>query len=406
MSRSAEAARLVGMETIIVLGAGYAGTLAAIRLARQTRGRAEVVLVNAAADFVERIRLHELAAGQTPKVRPLAQMLAGTGVRFHAGRASALDPEKRVLTVGGQALRYDRLVYALGSHVDTQRVPGLREHAFTLDPGSAAALARALPAVAARQGRLLVVGGGLTGIEGASELAEQFPSLKVTIACAGALGEGLSKKAVAHLHRAFARLGVTVMEHVEVRALAHESAALASGAALPFDVCLWAGGFVAAPLAREAGLAVNERGQVRVDRTLRSISHPTVYGAGDAAQPEEPTGSPLYMSCQTAMPLGAHAADNLARALGGQPERPFSMRTNGVCISLGRRDGIIQPGRADGSAMGWALTGRLAAWFKERVCRFTTWSLDRERRGARYRWRTLSRPAALETTPTPKRLAA
>lgn len=77
------------------------------------------------------------------------------------------------------------------------------------------------------------------------------------------------------------------------------------------------------------------------------------------------------MTCKTALPLGAHAADNVARAIYQRPEQRFGFGDTGSCISLGRHDGIIQTARRDGTPTTTVFTGRLGAWLKERVCRFT-----------------------------------
>jgi NADH dehydrogenase FAD-containing subunit len=92
------------------------------------------------------------------------------------------------------------------------------------------------------------------------------------------------------------------------------------------------------------------------------------------------------MACKTAMPMGAHVADNIARRLAGLEERPFSFRDGGVCVSLGRVDGVIQSRRIDGIPAPFVFTGKIAAWMKEQVCRYALSSLERERRGKPYRW--------------------
>lgn len=370
-------------QRVLVAGAGYAGMLAAIRLAREAKGRCEVTLVSASDVFCERIRLHERAAGAAPESRSIPEMLRETGVSFKQGAINALDPDARAVTVNDEVIAFDRALYALGSRVDTSRVAGVKEHAFTLDPHAAEALRAKLASL--REGAsVLVLGGGLTGIEAATEFAERSPSLKVTLATRGALASLLSPRAREHLLAAFARLGVALVENVNVRELT-QFAAVCDGRSLAFEACVWAGGFVATPLARDSGLSVNALGQVRVDAALRSVSHPWIYGIGDAASPIESVGSPLDMSCKTAMPMAAHAADNVARALRGEAETPFDFRDFGHCISLGRGDGIVQYKHRDG-APGVALTGAAAAWFKERICRYTVLSLRAERAGFRYRW--------------------
>lgn len=371
-------------QRIVVLGAGYGGILAAVRAARKTRGRASVLLIDASDRLVERIRLHQRAAGQVVTSHALAEITAGSGVTLRQGRISAIRPSERVVVVDDELVPYDHLVIALGSATDRKAVPGL-EHVHTLDGRSAGLLGEALPGLAAKGAHVLVCGGGLTGIEAASELAEVRPALKVTLVTAGGLGDELSRAAARHLRRFFDAHGVTVIEHAPVVAVEPEQALL-RGRTIAFDACVWAGGFAASPLGRAAGLAVNERGQVVVDAMLRSVSHPDIYAVGDAAAPP-PTGSTLMMSCKTAMPMGAQAADNLAARVHGHAEAPFGFGDTGCCISLGRSDGIIQLATRTGVPRKRIITGRLGAWLKERVCRYPVFSLRLEARGLlHYRW--------------------
>ncbi len=383
MSHPGDLARLPCMN-VVILGAGYAGVTAALRLAKRTRGRAQITLVNTSDRFVERVRLHQWAAGQRAKVRPIARILRGTGVSLVVGAARAVDPARRTVEVGGALLPWDRLVLALGSRTD-DAIPGAREHAYLLDPGGAEGLAAEAEALAARGGRVVVVGGGLTGIETATELAESWPGLRVTLVTRGVVGAGFSEEARRHFARALARLGVDVVEQTSVLRVERDRIAT-SGGELPFDACVWALGFVAPPLPRGLELARNARGQVLVDPFLRSITDPRVSVAGDLAAPVEPPGLPLPMGCKAAGPSGAHVAENLARALRGEPEEPFDFATPFYCVSLGRKDGVIQYTLRDGSLEGPVLTRRRAAWLKELICRITVLWFPLERLGlASYR---------------------
>src|SRR3954468_20537681 len=118
---------------IVVLGAGYAGAFAAGSLARRLHsGDFEITVVNAEPDFVERLRLHQLAAGQDLRHRPLAELFAGTGIRLRVARVNELDVEHRTITlVGGEGideLEYDTLLYALGSTASDHGVADVEEH--------------------------------------------------------------------------------------------------------------------------------------------------------------------------------------------------------------------------------------------------------------------------------------
>ncbi len=335
---------------IIVVGAGYAGLEATARLAMKTRRQnVRITLINPSDFFVERPRLHQFAANQPVKQRPIAEILAGTGVQFLHARVKAILARQRQVTVttaaGRQRLAYDYLLYTAGSTIDLESVPGVGEHAFTLTPEgprSAVALKSLLPELNEQSGQVLVVGGGPTGIEATAEFAESYPGLKVTLVTEGQLAGQFGRKIQAHIRQALGRLGVVVRQQTQVVRVERSYLVTRRGERMDFDLCLWAGGFIASPLARQAGLAVNERGQVLVDPFMRSISDPRIYAAGDSALPIPSANMPVRvrMAAYTAAITGAHTADCLADAIQGRRQKPLDFAYLGQGIALGRRDAV------------------------------------------------------------------
>lgn len=378
---------------ILVIGAGYAGMMTALRAAGRTRrAGGAVTLINQTDQFVERIRLHQLAAGQALPQRSIPHMLRGAGAGFLQGRVIAVDAVRREVVCdtaeGIRPVGYDSLVYALGSTIDTETVPGVAEYAHTLSgPVAAGRLHAALLHAATRRGRLAVCGGGLTGIEAAAELAEAHPNVQVALVTRDTVGVTLSRRGQTYLRRVFDRLGVQLVEQATVRRLHGQCLEFDGRSPLPFDLCLWAGSFRAPSLAREAGIEVNDRGQVIVDRYLRARSHPDILAVGDAALPVEPCGAPPRMACATAMPMGAHAADVITAELRGEQPHPFRFVYQGLGVSLGRRTALGQNLRDDDTPRELIITGRAGAWTKEFFSRYTVLALKAERRlpGA-YRW--------------------
>jgi NADH dehydrogenase FAD-containing subunit len=108
---------------------------------------------------------------------------------------------------------------------------------------------------------------------------------------------------------------------------------------------------------------------------MRSVSHPDVYAVGDAGIAEGAGGEPLRMSCASGIPMAWRAADALAARLTGRevPEKVIGYVLQ--CISLGRRDGIIQFVTPDDRAKPTAITGRAGARIKEFVCAGAGWSI-------------------------------
>jgi len=352
---------------VVILGGGYAGLPAAKRLARQVRAdEVSVTLVTAFPDFVERPRLHQVATGQRIAAVPIAGYLSRSPVRLVIGSVTGIDLAARTVTVArdgvAEAISFDTLVYALGSNIDVASVPGVAEHAWSLvSTDVAAQVCSRLHEVS---GRVAICGGGLTGIEIAAEVAEFFPSLDVTLVSRAAPGGWLSDRAQCYLAGTFDQLGVTVRAGVHVDEVRPRQLVLDNGDRVPFDLCLWAGGFRVPSLARDSGLAVNNTGRALVDGTLQSVSHPGIYVIGDAAAVAGPWGAELAMGCRTGGLTGPAVADIVAARLTGREPKQFRYRYVHECVSLGRRHGLVQFLNADESPKQRILTGRKAIAYK------------------------------------------
>ncbi|MEV4356024.1 FAD-dependent oxidoreductase [Nonomuraea sp. NPDC049625] len=353
---------------VLILGAGYAGMAAAIQLAARGTRREDVrvTLVNAQERFTERLRLHMSATGQRVAELSIPELLEGTGARFVRGWATAVDADAKLVRIDDdRVLHYDTLVYGLGSLADTSAVPGVEDHAYTLNSAQDAEL---LADRLARLGRgTVVVGGsGLTGVESAAEIAEQYPELDVVLLGRQEPGAAMSPKPRAYLQAALARLGVRVLSGAEVVKVLPDAVELAGGELVAADVVLWTSGTRVSPLAAAAGLTVDERGRVVTDAALRSVSHPDVYAVGDAAAIRQEYGV-MHGTCQSGMPTGVHAAVSIVRTLDGRRPKPFRFGYYHTPVSLGRHDAVVQFTHPDDSPRRVYLTGRTAARYKETV---------------------------------------
>ncbi|WP_262107220.1 NAD(P)/FAD-dependent oxidoreductase [Arthrobacter sp. Marseille-P9274] len=387
----------MAVQRVVIIGAGYAGVLAANRLAanNELAGRAGVTVVNPRPDFVERIRLHEVAAGTRKTASLPLESLLHPDVAIVVGRAARIDPDARLVhfTDGREPLGYDSLLYAAGSSSHAAAGAG------GLADEESAALLRARLAGLAPGAVVNVVGGGLTGIEAASEIAERHPRLRVRLVSRGTIGSDLSASGRRELRRRLAGLGVALVDNTEAQRpdgthLPPSSAETAPESLAPEDLIVWTAGFATPELARDSGLPTEEHGRLLVDEALSVPGHPEIFGAGDAARLPDSVGAHLRMACATAMPLGAHAADAIADRMLGRAPESFSGGFIVRCISLGRSAGLIQLVHADDRPRGLALRGRMGAMVKEQVCRMTMSWIRKEARGGSYGWPKGPRPAA------------
>ncbi len=394
---------------VLIIGAGYAGVTAALRLARFPS--VEVTLVNPRDEFVERIRLHEAAAGRKRPAHRLSCLLGKSSVRLVLGTVELIDPHGRTAAVRhasseqahdgyGEARRtrfsWDRMILAMGSRTYFS-VPGAKENSLTLDADGAAKIHQTLQENLGQQrSRVLVIGGGLTGVEIATELAESHPTAKVTLLSRTRPLREFSSRAQAYALKALRRLNVRVTSGVEIVELCSDRA-VSTKAEYKFDLCVWSAGFETAPLPDGLLLSTDQQGRIFVNSDLSVQNHPQIFAVGDCARYAQVAGLPIPGGCKSAGPSAAQAADNILRAMYGRDMTAFRFRAPGFCVSLGRKQGIVQWTAADGTLNGPVTLGRPAAWLKELVCRLTIWSFHLERLGLMSY--SLTQPSALPQAP-------
>jgi NADH:ubiquinone reductase (H+-translocating) len=359
---------------VIVIGGGYSGTIAANHL--RMRADVDITLVNPRPKFVERIRLHQFVAGNYDATVDYGTLL-GEGVRLVVDSAVRIDTATRqVGLASGRALDYDYVIYAVGSTgVTPSSVPGAAEFAYPIAELELAQRLRNAIDELHPDAPITVVGAGLTGTETAAELAEQ--GHRVTLVCGGKLVPTLSEPGRRSATKWLRKMGVAVLEADVVAEVRADAVVFADGAVRPSALTIWTAGFGAPELAATSGLHTDALGRLLTDETLTSVDDDRIVAAGDAAAP---SGQPLRMSCQSAVPLGAQAANTVLSRIAGTEPAVIDQAFLGSNVSLGRRAAVIQWARKDDTPVNLYFGGRLGAALKEAVCKGTVWGIRREAR--------------------------
>lgn len=387
---------------VVIMGAGYAGLLAALRLGRQKLGL-RVALVNPRAEFLERVRLQEsIVIPVTPRIPLISAFFGGTTIEFICGSVTSLDADQRLVRITTetqeQVIAFDQAIYALGSRVDVDNVPGAAEHAYRLDPGdgprSAAALRSRLHQSAARPLRVIAVGGGPTAVEAAGEIKTSWPGAQVTMVsqrCGNFAGMRVERAVRAEL----GRLGVLMIDGESVSEVRSSEVITKTGRSIACDICVWSGGMRSSPIARAAGLATDPRDRIWVDPNLRSISHAHILAVGDSAHPIAPTGASYRKSVLAAVASAAHAARVIVAQRAKREIQPFSFSTVSQAVAIGRLGLIYLLDRND-RQIGYIVKGRTARKLRDFVPLLGIYLFKLERRfpgsffmagGGRVSWR-------------------
>ncbi|MGR8920627.1 MAG: NAD(P)/FAD-dependent oxidoreductase [Gammaproteobacteria bacterium] len=345
-------------QQLIIAGSGFAGVWAALAAARarSLAGDAaalEISVVSPSPQLLIRPRLYETAFDDmTP---PLGELFEAVGVRHIAGSIESIDTEGRRVVMrddkgDSRALGFDRFVLATGSTLARPDVPGLDEYAFHVDDlDGARALDRHLRGLAQRSASpardtVVVVGGGFTGIETASELPARMrdalgaeASVRVVIVeQAGAIGPDLGPGPRPVIEQALAANGVELRTGAGVAAIDADGVTTAAGERIAAATVVWTGGARAHSLAAQIPGEHDRFGRVVADRELRAAAAPGVFVTGDvAAAATDDAGNTSLMSCQHALILGRVAGHNAAAELLGLPTAAYSQPKYVTCLDLG-----------------------------------------------------------------------
>lgn len=364
---------------VVVVGGGYAGVMAANRLAgSRTVPGLKVTLVDPGVQFTERIRLHQVAAGVRGSVGVEWADVLHRQVQHVPARVVFIDVNERTMALADRKeLRFDWLIYAVGSGEQATPLLSVTNSAAARTTGQAIA---ELPSGST----VTIAGAGPTGVEVACAVAVSRPDLVMTmVAPSGPAHPLTGHPAVA---RRMERLGITV-KNGTVDPLTGAVVNAGGNVQPAAGATIWTVGLTVPSLAADSGLPVAEDGRLLVDETLSVPGHERILGAGDAVAVQGAAGGHLRASCASAIPLGAHAAGSLLARLAGTAPPAIDIGYLMQCLDLGAGRGYVQSVRRDDTPRRWFLNGRSGGWTKEQVCRMTVaWLAKEAREPGSYTW--------------------
>jgi len=354
------------MKTIVIVGGGFAGVWAALGAARHAReheGQFGVLLISTDGYLTIRPRLYE-PDPQSLRV-PLHATLDPVGVSLVEAVVHEINSEERTVTYElSQGLletrAYDRLILTAGSTQKALPLARSTEGTWNIDTYAAAvALDDHLLQVVQHpespgNDAIVIIGGGFTGIELATEMRTRLAihgdrdtaagMRIVLIEQAEAIAPDLGTNPRPDIEKALQSQNIEVCTKTRVVEFEDDAVLLSSGIRIKTTTAIVTAGLQANPLAAELRVATDELGRLHVDETLHVQGVSGVFAAGDIARAHVDDSNIALMSCQHAMPMGRFAGHNAACELLGLPLRQYRQPDYVTCLDLGAAGAVFTTG--------------------------------------------------------------
>ena len=377
---------------VLILGGGFGGYTAATDVCRLTKSRDDVgVLVIARDNFftfwpmVPGIVSSDIDARNV--AQPLRRALILAGASFRRARVTSIDPDRKVVQADGDLeFPYDQLIISLGGQPNFFGIPGVEEHSLTMRGVEDAERVRNRVIERFEEVSLIrddvpeskltfvVIGGGATGVEVASEihtlvhehLAPDYPNIdpyRVRIYLLEALPNILPELDPALRRAARIRLlneRIEVLTGAMAEEITGEAVKLKGGKQIDTENVIWTAGNRPNQAVQDLGLPYDPRTGIKVDLTLKVEDHDDIWAIGDCAAIEDvhrEDGGIVPPTAQAAIQEGHLAARNVLKSIDGEGDLgEFEYKPLGQLVELGSDFAVNE-------VMGVRFTGMIAAVF-------------------------------------------
>ncbi|MFI5531666.1 NAD(P)/FAD-dependent oxidoreductase [Kitasatospora sp. NPDC051853] len=378
---------------ILIVGGGYVGLYAAMRILKKMRyGEATVTVVDPRSYMTYLPFLPEAAGGNVaPRnlVAPLRSALKKAEVL--TGAVTGVDHARKVATIQPAAgdsyeLSFDYLVVATGSVSRTFPIPGLAEHgigmktveeAISLRNHVMAQLDRAESttdeAIRRKALTFVVIGGGFAGIETIAEIEDMARDAAkiyrtvsrddmrfIVVEAANRILPEMGPDLGLWTKEKLEERNIEVYIETSMDSCVDQHVVLKNGMEMDASTIVWTAGVKPNPVLSNFGLPLGPRGHVDAAPTLQVTGFDYVWAAGDNAQvPDLAAGEGAWCppNAQHAVRQAAVLGDNVISGMRGFPQTEYKHKNLGAVAGLGLHKGVaILFGKVK-------LKGRLAWWF-------------------------------------------
>ncbi|HYV33870.1 MAG TPA: NAD(P)/FAD-dependent oxidoreductase [Candidatus Limnocylindria bacterium] len=369
------------MTKIVIIGAGYGGLLAALGLSarggsafggEKNRKDISITLIDKHDYQLFATNLYEVATADEEMTSmkqlkksiavPVKDIFKGKKVEFLKAEVTEINQQQKTVSMHLQKIEYDYLIVATGSQSDFFGIEGAEKFALPLKNLKDAFFIRNQIEFAVQQHRLdvnkknlriIVAGGGYTGVEFAGELPHfldivawknNYPRQKIEVTVVEAqnslipgLSERMSRDALMRLQDLMVRVQLSSF----ISKIDRNFLELTTGEKMEYDVLVWTTGVKAATLPFVQEMNKDKKGRVIVNEFLQVADHQEIFLAGDSGSINNIDGRPAPPTAQDAIAHGKYIAYALPLIINNIKPKPYQGKKHGFIVSIGGKWAIL-----------------------------------------------------------------
>jgi len=331
------------MKRIVILGGGYGGlTVAQELLAGELPENTVIVLIDRMPHQGLKTEYYALVAGTVADVDLRVAFPSDPRLIVTFGEVIGVDPDSKQVQIAGQdPLEYEWLIVALGCTDKYHGIDGAELHSTSIQTFSAARRTYQQLNDVKPYGQVTIVGGGLSGVEVASELREGRPDLNIRILDRGpSILSAFPSRLQGYVSSWFLEHGVEMRGHVSLEKL--ENGVLYDAndpQPIITDVTVWTAGIQPVEIVQQMDLPKDNQGRLIINEYHQLPDYNDIYIVGDCSSlPFSPSG-------QAAEAQGKQVAMVLQAIWNDKTPRLPKIKLKGVLGSLGKKAGFGLMGR-------------------------------------------------------------
>ncbi|PYZ95732.1 FAD-dependent oxidoreductase [Alteribacter lacisalsi] len=346
------------MRELLVLGGGYGGLRVIQRLlASKDLKDVRITVVEREAYHSLKTEFYALAAGTVADKHLRVSFPEDVRLEMKYETVSKINLEDKTVEVAsGETLRYDDLVIGLGCEDKYHGVPGADQYTLSIQSMRRARKTNQVIQAIRNNGTVAIVGGGLSGVEVASELRESRPDLNVKLFDRGeTILSMFPAKLYNYVTEWLRENEVEIINKANITKV-EENILYNHDEAVQTDAIIWTAGIQANKVVRELDVPKDNQGRVKVTHHHHIPEYKNVFVVGDCARLDQAP------SAQLAEAQGEQIAMLLQKSWNNEewPEKLPRIKLKGVLGSLGKKHGFGLMGEKP-------LTGRVPRVLKSGV---------------------------------------